>query len=104
MKNTYKQKLLRIRFYIEICHRIAKKSFRNQLKKSFFLKKLNKKYENSFESLISDLKSARKNTKETVFPQTRMFQKILCIEKLHCAAIHVWVINKQHTKQQQLII
>ena len=45
-----------------------------------------KKYENFFESLISDLKSARKNTKETVFPLTTMFQKIIYIEKLHCAS------------------
>ena len=44
-----------------------------------------KKHDANFKNLITDLKSAHKNTKKKVYFKTRIFKKNNNIGKLHCA-------------------
>ena len=43
-----------------------------------------KKHDANFKNLITDLKSARKKTKKTLYSQTRCFFSKMNIGKLHC--------------------
>ena len=68
---------------------------------------IKKKHDAFFQVLITDLKSARKNTLETIKIQTHIFQKYFLMGRRHCEVkdinLHYLYYSKFAIKQNQLV-